>query len=149
MPATIPTRPALRAALAAALVAGVPAVAGRVHVSRAWPQIGDGMEAGEVFPALLLHDGPWISNRTAAGVLTGRCQFRVTARSERRQDADRDAELDAIRAAVTAAAFDDAGVAALVLMTEEVTSTREDDAGGQLPIGQEVHLVTFRMVGFA
>jgi hypothetical protein len=149
MSATIAGRAALRAAVAQALRTGVPSAGGRVLVGRAWPQPGAGQALPHAFPALLVQDGPRILSATAQGFAVVRCQMRVIARVQDRDDAARDAALDALDAEIRTALRGDAALAALVLLVEEIASDREVSVEGQATMAEESHMVTFRMAGFA
>lgn len=146
--ATLPDRTELRETVAVALLDHVPEVEDRIHVGRAWPQAGAGQGAGTVFPALLVQDGPRILTTTADGFATLRCQVRIIARVEDSGDAARDEMLDAIACGIQAAMYRHPMIQRLVLVVEEIVSDRDHDATGQVALGQEVHLVTFRMAGF-
>lgn len=148
MPATIATRAALRAAVVAALTDGV-SVNGRVLVGRSWPVAGPGQAVPQALPALLVQDGPRILSAVADGFAHMRCQMRILARVSGRDDAAREAALDALDTEIRAALRGDAALAALVLLVEEIASDRETSVEGQVTLAEDQHLVTFRMGGFA
>jgi hypothetical protein len=145
--ATIADMETLCAAVVAALAASVPSCAGRVFLGRTWPQAGAGKGEAQQFPALLVEDGPEIATQTAPGFGQCRAQVRVTARVEINDDDARRQALNTIAGQVRAAMFGHAAIGALVLVTEEVARSRDTEPGGQRVVGQDQHLVTFRMAG--
>jgi len=147
MAATIATRAALRAAVVDALLDGV-SVSGRILVARSWPVPGPGQAVPQALPALLVQDGPRILSGAAQGFGRMRCQMRVLARVAGRDDATREAALDALDTEIRAALRSNAALAALVLVVEEIATDRETSVEGQLTLAEDQHMVTFLMAGF-
>lgn len=145
---SLPDRQAFKELLAQALTDFVPACEGRIHLARSWPMQGSGIAGAAQFPALLVQDGPRIHALTADGFVMLRLQVRVEARVEAGDDAAREALLDEIETQVRDAAFTSPLLQDLVLATEEMASERELRLEGQAAIGQDSHLLTFRLAGF-
>lgn len=146
--ARLPDRQEWKELVGQALLDYVPSCEGRLHIGRAWPQQAAGLVATPQFPALLVEDGPRLRTLQAQGFVQIRLQVRIQARVQANDDAAREALLDEIEMQIQDCVFASPLLLPHLLCTEEMVSEREVSIQGQATIGQDSHLITFRMAGF-